>query len=88
MLWVLGKCALPDYQQSWMIRDLHGQRQRLEVRAQAQRAQVRWLTQVKTMWENLSTSAQDIECVVGKMVCEEGRITAKDVVTCLKLVSL
>lgn len=87
MLWVLRKCTLPDHQQTWMIRDLQSHGQKFEVRARAEGMQRNWLTQVNTMMGRLSNSERSIESVVRRMVCEEGRSSAAEVVKLLKSVS-
>ncbi|POS80309.1 hypothetical protein DHEL01_v201292 [Diaporthe helianthi] len=88
LLWVLGKCPLPEKScAEWTIAHLFPRAGvSNHVRSRTLNVMNQWLAKVMQIQAQLSTSAQSIESVVFNMVDRKKRSTAAAVLTALKSV--
>lgn len=88
MLWVLGKCPLPDRaHKGWQIADIQGPDASMADRAA--RIMRTWLQTLRELRLDLDKDALSVECVVQCMLAERGiRSTAEDVLSRLESLSL
>lgn len=88
MLWVLGKCPLPDRAHKvWRIADIQGLN--ASMADEAAKIMRTWLQTLEQLRLDLDNDASSVECVVQCMLAERGiRSTAEDVLSRLKSLPL